>query len=51
MSVFCECCVLPRRGLCVGPIPYPAESYRVCVCVCVSSSVVKCNNNDTVHVQ
>ena len=29
MSVFCECCVLPGRGLCVGLITRPEESYRV----------------------
>ena len=33
MSVTCEYCVLSGRGLCVGPIPRPEESYRVCVCV------------------
>ena len=29
MSVSCECCVLPGRGLCVGLITRPEESYRV----------------------
>jgi len=30
----CECCVLSGRGLCVGLIPRPEESYRVwCVWV------------------
>jgi len=29
MSVCCECCVLSERGLCVGPITRPEESYRV----------------------
>ena len=29
MSVSCERCALPGRGLCVGPIPRPEESYRV----------------------
>jgi len=34
MSVFCECCVLSGRGLCVGLIIRPGESYRVwCVWV------------------
>jgi hypothetical protein len=28
MSVFCECCVLSGRGLCVGPIARPEESYQ-----------------------
>ena len=27
MSVSCECCVLPRRGLCIGPTASPEESY------------------------
>jgi hypothetical protein len=29
MSVSCECCVLSGRGLCVGRITRPGESYRV----------------------
>jgi hypothetical protein len=29
MSVCCECCVLSGRGLCVGLITRPGESYRV----------------------
>jgi len=29
MFVSCECCVLPRRGRCVGLITRPEESYRV----------------------
>jgi hypothetical protein len=34
MSVSCECCVLSGRGLCVGPIIRPEESYRIwCVWV------------------
>jgi hypothetical protein len=34
MSVCCECCVLSGRGLCVGLITRPEESYRVrCVWV------------------
>ena len=33
MFVSCECCVLSSRGLCVGPITLPEESYRLwCVC-------------------
>ena len=27
MSVYCECCVLSGRGLCVGPITCTEESY------------------------
>ena len=27
MSVYCECCVLPGRGLCDGLITRPEESY------------------------
>ena len=34
MSVSCDCCVLSGRGLCVGPIIRPEESYRLC-CVVV----------------
>ena len=35
MSVCCECCVLPGRGLCDGLITRPEESYRLwCVVVC-----------------
>jgi len=33
--VCCECCVLSGRGLCVGLITRPKESYRLwCVVVC-----------------
>jgi hypothetical protein len=33
MNVSCECCVLSGRGLCVGLITRPEESYRVwCEC-------------------
>ena len=34
ISVSCECCVLLGRGLCVGLITRPEESYRVCMCEC-----------------
>jgi hypothetical protein len=37
MSVCCECCVLSGRGLCVGLIIRPEESYRLCECVWVRS--------------
>jgi hypothetical protein len=30
MFVCCECCVLSGRGLCVGLIACPEESYRMC---------------------
>ena len=34
MSVCCDYCVLSGRGLCVGLIIRPEESYRMwCVCV------------------
>ena len=29
MSVSCECCLLSGRGLCVGLITPPEESYQV----------------------
>jgi hypothetical protein len=29
MSVCCECCVLSGRGLCVGLITRPEDSYRM----------------------
>ena len=29
MSVSCECCELPGRGLCDGPMPRPEEFHRV----------------------
>ena len=35
MSVSSECCVLSGRGLCIGLITRPEDSYQVCVCVCV----------------
>jgi hypothetical protein len=31
MGVCCECCVLSGRGLCIGLITRPEETYRVCV--------------------
>ena len=35
MSVSCECCVLSGRGLCVGLITRPEDSYRLwCVVEC-----------------
>jgi hypothetical protein len=38
MSVYCECCLLSRRCLCIQPITRPEESYRVC---CVLSVIVE----------
>jgi hypothetical protein len=45
MSVCCECCVLSFRGVGLGLITLPEESYRlsVCVCVCMSLSVIRCD--------
>ena len=42
-----ECCMLSYRGLWDGPIPYPEESFLVCVCVyvCMSFSLIRCNIN------
>jgi hypothetical protein len=35
MFVSCKCCVLSGRGLCVGLISHPEESYRMwCVSDC-----------------
>jgi hypothetical protein len=31
MSVFCELCMLSRRGLCIGLITHSEQSYRMCV--------------------
>jgi len=42
MSVSCVCCVLSGRGLCVGPIFGPEESYRAW---CVKMSVIRCNDH------
>jgi hypothetical protein len=45
MFVSCTVFVLSGRGLCVGPIPRPEESYRLwCVSEC---DQVKINNLDT----
>jgi hypothetical protein len=41
MSVCCECCVLSGRGLCIGLITRPEESYRMlCVFVCDQESSI-----------
>jgi hypothetical protein len=32
LDVYCECCVLSRRGLCEGPISRPSESCCGCGC-------------------
>ena len=45
MSVYCECCILSGRGLCLGLITRPEESYRVwclIICVCVYVCVFVC---------
>jgi hypothetical protein len=34
MSVCCDCCLLSGRGLCVGLITLPEESYRLWCVVC-----------------
>jgi len=59
VSVCHECCVLPGRGLCVGMITPPEESYRVyvyvcmcvyvcvCVCVCVCGQVQQQSSSPT----
>ena len=45
MSVRCECCVLSGRGLRVGLITRPEESYRVC-CVWVWSRILDNEEGD-----
>ena len=41
MSVFCECCVLSGRDLCVGLITRREESYGLwCVIVCDSEALI-----------
>jgi hypothetical protein len=41
MSVSCDCCVLPGRGLCDGLITRPGESYRMwCVSECDSEASI-----------
>jgi len=35
MSVFCKCCVLSGKDLCVGLITRPEEFYRLCLCLIV----------------
>ena len=44
MSVSANVCS-QIRDLCLGPIPNPEESNRVCVCVCVCVCVISCNKN------
>jgi hypothetical protein len=51
MDVCCECCVLSGRGLCVGLIIRPEESYRLwCVSVisdfCYEESQTDCALSD-----
>jgi hypothetical protein len=39
MSVTSQCCLLPSRGVCDGPITCPEESYRMWwVCVLETST-------------
>ena len=49
LSVSCECWVMSGRSICDRPIPYPEESYRVCVRACVymlvAMSVIWCSHN------
>jgi len=51
ICVSCECCVLPSRGLCVGPITRSEESYRAWCIILAINCVVKqnispCSNQD-----
>jgi hypothetical protein len=39
MSVSCECCVLSGRGVCIGMITPPEESYRV-LCECDREALI-----------
>jgi len=40
MSVYCECCVLSRRGLCDELVTRPEESYRIWCVVCDLENLV-----------
>jgi hypothetical protein len=40
MFVCCECFVLSGRGLCVGLITRPEDTYRVCVSECDHESSI-----------
>ena len=41
MCLCCECCVLSGRGLCVGLIMHPEESYQMwCVSECDHESSI-----------
>jgi hypothetical protein len=42
MSVWCECCELSGRGLCVEPITRPEESYHLwCVVECDGEASIR----------
>jgi len=42
VNVSCKSCVFSGRGLCVGLITRPGETYRVCMC---PVSVIRCYIN------
>jgi len=48
MFVYCDCCVLPGRGLCDELITRPEESYRLWCVVCdLETTKILVNEEET----